>query len=231
MEPTMLDLQALTSFLLALSLCGALLRPPSGWLLCDGSQVSRTTYVSLFGLIGTTYGVGDGITTFNLPDFRGKFPLGKATAGTGSTLGATGGSIDLVHTFSGSGSTSSDGGHSHGGSTGSGGSHNHTATTSSDGSHNHSFSGNTSDGSNVIDNAAVAFSGVFSSDSGHTHSYSGTTSSDGSHNHSLTTSSDGSHSHSISSDGTHSHSFSISGTTNTVNPPYLSVNFIICSGV
>ena len=41
---------------------------PSGWLLCDGSAVSRTTYSSLFNIIGTTYGVGDNSTTFNIPN-------------------------------------------------------------------------------------------------------------------------------------------------------------------
>lgn len=71
---------------------------PSGWLLCNGSAISRTTYSTLFGIIGTTYGVGDGSTTFNLPDLRQKFPLGKAASGTGATLGSTGGSIDHTHT-------------------------------------------------------------------------------------------------------------------------------------
>lgn len=70
----------------------------TGWLLCDGAAVSRTgATLALFNAIGTTYGVGDGSTTFNLPDTRGRFPLGKATAGTGSTLGGTGGLIDHVH--------------------------------------------------------------------------------------------------------------------------------------
>lgn len=49
---------------------------PSGWLLCDGSAVSRTTYSGLFGVIATTYGVGDGSTTFNLPNLQEKFPIG-----------------------------------------------------------------------------------------------------------------------------------------------------------
>jgi microcystin-dependent protein len=49
---------------------------PGGWLLADGSAVSRTTYATLFAAIGTTYGAGDGVTTFNLPDFRGVFPKG-----------------------------------------------------------------------------------------------------------------------------------------------------------
>lgn len=78
---------------------------PSGWLLCDGSAVSRTTYASLYTAIGTTYGVGDGSSTFNLPDLRGRVVAGKDNMGgsaasritsagsgiTGTTLGATGG--------------------------------------------------------------------------------------------------------------------------------------------
>ena len=50
-------------------------KAPSGYLLCNGDQVSRTTYAALFAVIGTTYGVGDGVTTFNLPN--GKIPLGS----------------------------------------------------------------------------------------------------------------------------------------------------------
>ena len=49
---------------------------PSGWLECDGSAVSRTTYAGLFAVIGTTFGVGDASTTFNLPDLRGEFIRG-----------------------------------------------------------------------------------------------------------------------------------------------------------
>lgn len=64
---------------------------PSGWLLCDGSNVSRTTYASLFAIAGTSYGVGDGSTTFGLPDLRDRFPLGKGT--NNATLGAETGSM------------------------------------------------------------------------------------------------------------------------------------------
>ncbi len=53
---------------------------PENWLLCDGSAVSRTDYALLFSIIGITYGVGDGSTTFNLPDLRTRVPLGKGTA-------------------------------------------------------------------------------------------------------------------------------------------------------
>jgi len=71
---------------------------PEGFLECDGSAVSRTTYSDLFNLIGTTYGTGDGSTTFNIPDLGGRVPLG---AGTGSglttrTLGSTGGSSTVT---------------------------------------------------------------------------------------------------------------------------------------
>lgn len=94
--------------------------PPSGWLVCDGSAVSRTTYATLFAAIGTTWGTGDGSTTFNLPDLRGRAPIG---AGTGSglterTLGTQNiGSENVqAHTHSISRTTNvavSDSGHTH----------------------------------------------------------------------------------------------------------------------
>ena len=63
---------------------------PTGWLLCDGSAVSRTTYAALFAVIASTYGAGDGTTTFNVPDLRGRIPVGK-NAATFGALAATGG--------------------------------------------------------------------------------------------------------------------------------------------
>jgi microcystin-dependent protein len=54
---------------------------PAGWLLCDGSSVSRTTYANLFSVIGTTHGSGDGSTTFSLPDGRGRVIAGKGDMG------------------------------------------------------------------------------------------------------------------------------------------------------
>ncbi len=71
---------------------------PTGFLLCDGSLVSRTTFDDLFAVIGTAYGVGDGMTTFGLPDLQQRFPLGLAASGTGNVLGVTGGAIDHTHT-------------------------------------------------------------------------------------------------------------------------------------
>lgn len=55
---------------------------PDGWLLCDGRAVSRTTYADLFDALGTTYGVGDGSTTFNIPDLRGQVVAGLDDMGT-----------------------------------------------------------------------------------------------------------------------------------------------------
>lgn len=62
---------------------------PTGYLLCDGSAVSRTTYSALFALLSTTYGSGDGSTTFNVPDMRGRVPVGVGT-GTGGGSSGTG---------------------------------------------------------------------------------------------------------------------------------------------
>lgn len=87
-------------------------RVPNGWLLCDGSAVSRTTYARLFAHIGTQFGVGNGTTTFNLPNFVGRIaiPVNAATAAI-DTIGETGGAYTATlvagnlpphaHTFSG----------------------------------------------------------------------------------------------------------------------------------
>lgn len=57
---------------------------PTGWLLCYGQEVSRTTYSDLFAVIGTVYGAGDASTTFNVPDLRGRFILGQDDMGGSS---------------------------------------------------------------------------------------------------------------------------------------------------
>jgi len=79
---------------------------PTGYLLCAGAAVSRTTYAALFAIVGTTFGVGDGTTTFNLPNYTNRMPYG-------TTIGATGGSADAVvvsHTHT---ATVTDPTHSH----------------------------------------------------------------------------------------------------------------------
>ena len=60
---------------------------PTGWLLCTGSAVNRTTYAGLFAVIGTTFGVGDGTTTFNLPNYVNRMPFGANVTTTASVTG------------------------------------------------------------------------------------------------------------------------------------------------
>jgi microcystin-dependent protein len=79
---------------------------PTGFLLCTGAAVSRTIYAALFAVIGTTFGAGDGTTTFNLPDFDNRLPIG---AGDLYAVGATGGSKDAIVVSH----THTDSGHSH----------------------------------------------------------------------------------------------------------------------
>lgn len=69
---------------------------PAGYLLCDGTAVSRVGYADLFTLLSTTYGVGNGSTTFNVPDLRGRFPLGSGTGAglTARSRGQSGGEED-----------------------------------------------------------------------------------------------------------------------------------------
>ncbi len=93
---------------------------PTGWLMCDGNAVSRTTYSDLFNTIGTAFGAGDGATTFNVPDFRSRSPIG-AGQGAGLTnrpLGDSGGEEAHLLTSAESGTTAhahaiTDNGHAH----------------------------------------------------------------------------------------------------------------------
>lgn len=78
---------------------GGVLAP--GWLLCNGSPVLRATYSDLFAAIGTAFGAGDGTTTFNLPDLRGRFSVGAGTGNDGTTsvtfaLGASQGNYSVI---------------------------------------------------------------------------------------------------------------------------------------
>lgn len=72
--------------------------PPAGYLLCNGAAISRTTYAALFSVIGTTYGAGDGSTTFNIPNIpaiAGAHTHGGVTAGSASTT-STGTSVNWL---------------------------------------------------------------------------------------------------------------------------------------
>lgn len=185
---------------------------PDGFLLADGSEVSRTTYAALYAIMGDTFGAGDGSTTFNLPDLRQRFPLGKAAAGTGSVLGSTGGAIDHTHTQT--AHTHTVAAHIHSNpATGSAGAHTHTqGNTGSAGSHSHGTTSGFfySSGGNDLTNA-------------------------GSHQHSNpTTGSAGAHSHALadtnSGGGGSSGDGSTGGATDptgSANPPFLVLNYLV----
>ena len=134
------------------------LTPPTGWLTCDGSAVSRTTYASLFGIIGTTYGVGDNSTTFNLPNLSNRIPVGHGT----KTIGTSGGAASITPT----GSVS-----------------NTTLDTSTMPSHTHTVLGGYPDDLNFTGN----YNGTMNSDGGQGGSF-GTqgAGSSGAHGHGLT---------------------------------------------
>lgn len=87
---------------------------PAGWELCDGSAISRTTFADLFAEIGTTFGVGDGSTTFNIPDARGRGLLGLDNMGGSSANRVTDAQADIL----GGSSGAEDSDHDHGGTAG-----------------------------------------------------------------------------------------------------------------
>jgi microcystin-dependent protein len=82
---------------------------PTGYLLCNGAAVSRSTYSALFAVLGTAYGSGDGSTTFNVPDFRDRFPVGAGTTYSANSTGGSANAITVSHTHT----FTSDGGGSH----------------------------------------------------------------------------------------------------------------------
>ena len=170
---------------------------PTDWKLCNGDAISRTTFATLYALIGTTFGVGDGSTTFNLPNYKNRMPYGADTVAVGAT-GGSANAIVVTHTHTGTtGSTSVD--------------HTHTATSVvADPGHVHSYN---------YSNGAVSTGGTGSllqvgSENTNTSSTGITVATTNSgqsvtHTHDFTTNSAGS-----------------SG-TNANLPPYLGINFII----
>ena len=150
---------------------------PAGYLLCNGQAVSRAAYAALFAIVGTTFGAGDGSTTFNLPNYTNRMPIGSGGA---YALAATGGSKDAIvvaHTHTLSGSTASAGAHTHG---------------ISDPGHSHSYTrpqtttGGPGGGGGYLygltgDNTSASGTGIsIQSGGAHTHTLSGTTDSTGS---------------------------------------------------
>ena len=139
---------------------------PSGFLECAGAAVSRSTYSALFAIVGTTYGVGDGSSTFNLPDLQDNIAMGKS--GT-KALASTGGANTVAVTPTGniSGSTA-----------------NATLSTAQLASHSHPFGwqnpgpsnndGKTGTGSVKGGNSNAQSGGSAGSGTGHTHNMSAT---------------------------------------------------------
>lgn len=124
---------------------------PKGYLICDGKEVSRETYAKLFETIGTTYGAGNGTSTFLLPNLLGKTVIGSNTE---YPLSSTGGKKDhtlsveempshthtqTAHTHTATGSSTSVGAHTHGASSTTNGGHAHSisGTANAGGEHNH----------------------------------------------------------------------------------------------
>jgi len=179
---------------------------PTDWKLCNGDAISRTTFNTLFSLIGTTFGAGDGSTTFNLPNYKNRMPYGADTV----AVGATGGSANAIVVS-----------HNHGGVTGGQSvTHTHGVSITTGGQsvqHTHQMT------TYIGINGASGGTGYVGNDSGggtgpaettsvnsvdHNHAVSGTTA-----NNSVD------HTHTIATDGA-------SG-TNANLPPYLGINFII----
>jgi microcystin-dependent protein len=138
---------------------------PSGWLLCDGAAVSRTTYADLFLITSTYFGSGDGSTTFNLPDFRGLSLVGAPSANDGVAVGNTSGGKVWVQ-----GTADPFTSISHSTDTWA---HTHSWTDDSAGSHTHA----------VDHTTTVSFSSATAA-TGHTHTYTATPSTNG-HSHTV----------------------------------------------
>lgn len=179
---------------------------PVGWLLCNGAAVSRATYSQLFAVISTTFGVGNGTTTFNVPDLRDRVALTKGTVN--ATLAATGGAVTNSHTLSIANLPAHD--HS------SAGDHGHGSV----GDHTHNSIGNHTHDASGIAGASGVNNGT---DKNLQTTTVGTTTAAGGHTHS----GDGGHTHSNA--GTHTHSSVGSGTAISLSTlqPFQVLNSII----
>lgn len=226
---------------------------PEGWLLCNGQAVSRSTYSDLFAVIGETYGAGDTTTTFNVPNFNKRMPVGKDYAGSPDadfdTVGETGGAktINLQHSHTtdiqhshGTHSHITDIQHSHGTHTHTQDAHNHgnvgstAISTAQLANHRHNlyrvaaFAGGGGTGLNdTTSGTQVTAMTTTGSDSGHTHSTSNATATNQDTTVSLGATDKTSDSATISLGATNKTSDNQLSTTQSIMNPYLVINFII----
>lgn len=193
---------------------------PPYTLLCNGAAISRTQYADLFAAIGTTYGTGDGVTTFNVPRL-GEGTVIKATVDA-SKIGTYSSGAILTHTHGASSAAAGDhghsvtltaaGGHSHGASASGVGDHAHGAWT--DGQGNHAHSGSTDvQGAHSHGWGAVQpryASGNAQSVYEVNNNSAGRTTTDGAHSHGFSTDWQGNHGHNIGMNGAGNHTHTIS---------------------
>lgn len=203
----------------------AMATPPPGWFRANGAAVSRTVYAALFAKIGTTYGAGDGVSTFNLPDPRGKF-IRVLDDGRGIDVGRVLGSsqADEIRSHSHTGSSGAAGGHGHTGSSGAAGNHSHTASSDSQGAHAHTVKEGSTNPS-MTGGELLASGDDVTQVAGST----STTSTDGAHAHNITVNAVGDHSHAISINaiGDHSHAITINATGGGETRPQ-NIAFLAC---
>ena len=186
---------------------------PTGWLFCYGQPVNRSTYSALFEVIGTSFGAGDGSTTFNLPDLSGRFPLGvgngTAAGHTNHKLNDKGGNEDAIIPH-----------HRHG--------HNgeNAAASSANASHTHATGSGThymyrdTDGASST-RSAVGGSGKYTWTSGSASGFLSSTN---------TASASAAHSHSLAGYTAYAGSSNVP-TTGANMPPYIGLRFIIYTGL
>jgi microcystin-dependent protein len=197
---------------------------PSGYLMCDGSELSRETYSSLFSIIGTTYGTGNGTTTFNVPNLKGRMPVGLDSSQTEfNSLGLIGGAKQHTLTSNEMPShTHTQNEHNHTATTASAGSHGHSAGTDSQGLHSHSTSLYNNTGAYASGTARNALHNSIGNLNGY-----GSNSS-GSHSHTVFIFDSGSHSHTVTVNNTTAVNQNTGGGQPHNNlQPFITLNYII----
>ncbi|MFJ3374838.1 phage tail protein [Pseudomonas sp. NPDC086112] len=194
---------------------------PTGWLTCNGAVVSRTSFASLFARIGTTFGAGDGVTTFTLPDMRGLFPRGWDD-GRGLDPSRAFGSFEdmMLHSHAHTASAAAVGDHVHSAWTDAQGNHAHSAWTDAQGAHAHNIPGSvhSSGGGVSVDGNPIGAT------------FTVPTSVDGAHAHNVGIGAAGNHTHHIGvgGGGHHTHALTVvaAGGTET-RPKNLALLFCI----